>query len=122
MNEAHQPARIVFVAAVAPLLIALACHPSHYQAVRVATCDGDNALVVQNHSNGAVDVYFTAPKWKKSEFLGLADVGETELPMPPMYTMQGYRFEARRHTANGGIGGLSVGPDAVQFHVACHPR
>lgn len=86
----------------------------------MATCDGDNGLVVYNHSNSAVDVYFTAPKWKKAEFLGLADIGETELPMPPMYTMQGYRFEARRHTANGF--GASIGPDAVRFQTICHRR
>src|SRR5258707_1084928 len=96
--------------ALAVLVVALACHRNHFQAGTIQRCEGDNALLVHNRSNSALDVFFSSPRSKKAELLGLADVGDTELPMPPMYTMQGYKFEARRHTANGKALGSSVGP------------
>jgi hypothetical protein len=127
-NDLHKDPRVRVCrgpfnrAAVVLLVVGLACHPSHYQAVTLPRCDGDNTLLVSNASNSAVDVYFSAARSKKSQLLGLADVGETELPMPPMYTMQGYQFEARRHSDKGKSLGSSVGPTVVRFQVVCHPR
>ena len=109
-------------AAVVLLFAALACHRGYYQAVKDPRCDGDNVLLVNNHSTGPVDVYFSAPKWKKSEFLGTADVGDTELLMPPMYSTQGYRFEARSRTGSRINLGATAGPNAVSFRQVCHQR
>jgi hypothetical protein len=58
MNETRQPAKLAFASGMIGLGI-LGCHRGHFQAVRVPTCDGDNDLVVYNHSNAAVDVYFS---------------------------------------------------------------
>jgi hypothetical protein len=100
----------------------MACHRCHVQAVKDPRCDGDNVLLVYNHSSGPVDVYYGAPKWKKTEFLGTADVGDTELPMPPVYSTQGYRFEARSRSGKRIDLGATVGPNAVSFRQVCHRR
>lgn len=109
-------------AAVVLLVAALACHRGHTQLVKNPRCDGDDVLVVYNHSRGAVDIYYSAPKWKKTEFLGTADVGDTELLLPPLYSTQGYRFEARSRSGNRIDLGATAGPNAVSFRQVCHAR
>lgn len=108
---------------IALLVVAMGCHRGHYQAVRVQRCDGDNALLISNASNTAVDIYFSAAGSKTSDFLGEAAVGDTELPLPPMFTNQGYRFEARRRDATPKTGRhISAPATRVTFRTICHPR
>lgn len=108
-------------AAVVLLAVTSACRPSHFQSVTRPRCDGDTGLLVSNASNTSVDIYYSAARSKKSQLLGLVDVGETELPMPPVFSGQGYQLEARRHSVKGKKLSSSIGPDLVRFQVVCHP-